>query len=266
MCDGYIYAILLHHPVRGELNYIGKTINPKRRWLAHRMAARRSAKGELYQAWREASEEPTFEIVCSAPTANLNAVERRYIAHAEDLSGERNLNQARGGEGLWNPKPSTRRKMSDSQKRLWTDARRAWRSEFSSAYQASSGSVRIGDSVNGRKIVARVGKQLVARCGLCLAEARGTATSLRASKCIYCHPRPAPGRKGSLRPGDVLNGREIIGHDNRGNLIVRCNAGHVARTTKKIVATCGCGACRRYKTPEKNPPTDGSEVSPKPLT
>ena len=114
-----IYTIT--HPSKPGDYYIGQTIAPRRRWTAHRKAARAGTLTRLYNWWRAREREtgisPQMTIVCSFETddpreakAWMDDTERYWIAVARADASVRSLNASAGGDGCLDPTPETRAK------------------------------------------------------------------------------------------------------------------------------------------------------------
>jgi NUMOD3 motif len=111
-----IYA--LAHPVTKEVRYVGKSIDAEFRFYMHCWDAENRPSTHLHR-WiaKLAREEllPDFLILEETTDETWAEDERRWIAHYRAL-GNRMCNHYDGGEGIHNPTPETRAKMSASHK------------------------------------------------------------------------------------------------------------------------------------------------------
>lgn len=117
----YVYAIT--NLVNGKL-YIGKTNNPKRRWILHRNYAKSSSPSPrfnypIYKALRKYGiSNFTFDVMqCFSTEIEALEAEREWIAYLRSF-GIPSYNITNGGEGTsgHNHSPETRKKISESNK------------------------------------------------------------------------------------------------------------------------------------------------------
>lgn len=97
-----------------NLRYVGKTkFSLQIRFTKHLSAARRGSNLYIYRWIRSMPEPPTIELIAQVSEAAWKDAERLWIAKARSL-GCRLVNCTDGGEGLDNPSPETRLKLSKS--------------------------------------------------------------------------------------------------------------------------------------------------------
>lgn len=108
----------------GVVRYIGQTSGPlKRRVLRHISFAHRQRRRLTHRdRWLLKIERDGFEVVASViqDDAMWNVSEMEWIARYAD-SGARLVNSTAGGEGINDPSPELRKRISESVKRLWQD-------------------------------------------------------------------------------------------------------------------------------------------------
>jgi hypothetical protein len=129
---------LITHPARPLDVYVGQTIDEENRWRAHRQQAERSPL-LLYRWWRKRSREtgaaPIMTVVRSGTFSGpaeakawMNEQEIAVIARARSNPAVRLLNLTAGGEGMLDPSPDVRARMSASARArgcCWSDETRA---------------------------------------------------------------------------------------------------------------------------------------------
>ncbi len=108
MVTHYIYKIT--NKLNGNF-YIGYTNNPKRRWKDHKQCAKSGEASRFYNAVRKyGNDQFTFEVIEELPSAE--AAKNREIELIAELDPE--YNSTAGGDGMLNPSPELRRKMSEA--------------------------------------------------------------------------------------------------------------------------------------------------------
>lgn len=122
-----VFIYCLKDPVTGDVRYIGKTDNLKKRFSEH---IKGSAKKKTYLGnWLKSlsGEKPILAVLHEVSEGESWAEEeRRYISCARAL-GMDLVNLTDGGDGTpgWVPTPENRASMSEAMRRTWTPERRA---------------------------------------------------------------------------------------------------------------------------------------------
>lgn len=123
----WIYALC--DPETGEVRYVGRTDDIKRRLAIHLSAARSSGPRTHCANWIRSlllqGKEPDVDVLDYVPVDQAHHMEREYIALWRYLIGDRLTNLTDGGDGLLNPSPEVRAKMSASAKARGTNAGQA---------------------------------------------------------------------------------------------------------------------------------------------
>jgi hypothetical protein len=97
-----VYIYMLCEPIDGEPRYVGKTIYPNDRYVAHIFEAK-SGKQTLKCDWirslLQQNKKPVFEIIDCVKSKDWQNVEIKYIKEFKEL-GANLTNIAKGGEGF----------------------------------------------------------------------------------------------------------------------------------------------------------------------
>ncbi len=109
-----VYALI--DPRFNEIRYIGITTqSPNQRLIRHISEARHSLRRDHRVNWIKSlldiGIKPEFKIISDTTKENIFKEERKQITHFRNL-GYRLTNSTDGGEGVLNPSPETRAKMS----------------------------------------------------------------------------------------------------------------------------------------------------------
>jgi hypothetical protein len=114
----WIYGLC--DPETGELRYVGRTDDVRRRFAVHLSAARTSGHKSRCAAWIKSlllqGKEPEVDVLDYVPADQAHHMEREYIALWRYLIGDRLTNLTDGGDGLLNPSPEVRARMSAAAK------------------------------------------------------------------------------------------------------------------------------------------------------
>lgn len=114
----WIYGLC--DPETGELRYVGRTDDVKRRLAIHLSAARAPGPRTHCANWIRSlllqGKEPDVDVLDFVPAEDAHHMEREYIALWRYLIGDRLTNLTDGGDGLLNPSPEVRARMSASAK------------------------------------------------------------------------------------------------------------------------------------------------------
>ena len=81
--------------------YIGKTINPKKRWWTHKYNAKNGVDCHIYRAMRlYGIETAKFEVIAESTKSNINSLEIKTIADYDSVNN--GYNETIGGDGRSN--------------------------------------------------------------------------------------------------------------------------------------------------------------------
>lgn len=104
----FIYA--LKEPETGEIRYVGKSDNPKKRLACHLRCRERCYRTNWIKTIAERGLSPLLEIIDEVPVTEWQAWEVAYIEFFRD-EGCLLVNGTAGGDGLNNPTEETREKI-----------------------------------------------------------------------------------------------------------------------------------------------------------
>lgn len=111
MRKAFIYALC--EPGSRKVRYIGQTVNPQVRFKHHLSGSskKKTHLGYWLKSVLDAGQVPNLVVLCETTEDQCNAEEIRYISAARAI-GIRLTNATDGGEGMPNPSPETRARMS----------------------------------------------------------------------------------------------------------------------------------------------------------
>lgn len=113
MKTAFIYA--LRCPVTGQIRYIGKATNPKKRLSVHLASKERCYRTNWVRSLTKQGLRPALEIIAEVPELEWQFWECSYI-HLYRSLGFDLVNGTAGGDGGFNPSAEVREKMSEAAK------------------------------------------------------------------------------------------------------------------------------------------------------
>ena len=142
MTTAYIY--LLRDPHTQQPRYIGKSIDPQKRFGDHCRDKGHTRKAHWIQALRAEGLQPVLEILGAVDDAEWEQAEHDWIVSFRDIGCEL-FNHTDGGEGLHNPSAETRAKMGQIQKARMADP------QYREKLFTPERSAKISKALTGRK-------------------------------------------------------------------------------------------------------------------
>jgi group I intron endonuclease len=109
----YLYKIT--NTINAKI-YIGQTVNPSKRWYAHRRSSAEPKQVIHYAIKKYGNENFEFEVIaCCSSQDNCDNLERELIIQYDSRNNEKGYNIEEGGYG-GKMSPETKKKISESQK------------------------------------------------------------------------------------------------------------------------------------------------------
>lgn len=152
----FIYALC--EPDTGEVRYVGKADNPKKRYAAHLNEKNKAPKGIWISELKSRNVFPRLEVLLDVSRTEWEFWEKEMIS----LFVGQLFNRTIGGNGLQNPSSATRFKIGAAHKnKIVSEETRAKQRDKKLGVQLSEAHKRnIGASGKGRKTSAETKKKL----------------------------------------------------------------------------------------------------------
>lgn len=250
---------LITHPARPLDVYVGQTIDEENRWRAHQNTAKRSPL-LLYRWWRKREREtgvaPIMTIAVREEFSEateakswLNAQEIAVIARARSNPAVRVLNLTAGGEGMLDPSPDVRARMSASARARGSNWSEAVREKMAALRRGRTLSAetraKMSAKATGRKHSAATVEKMRARVITNETRAKMSAAKIGRKQTPDQIEARTKSLRGRVQPPEERAIRKAAAQA-RGAKVTQCPRGH-AYDDANPKHPKGCRLCRQER-------------------